>query len=170
MWALVLALLSAPPSEALRPIPALTLAVENPRSTGRRLLHLEDVIGPEARPIAKPARAVLIVCLAPFQRQPFGMDLGALSEQAGGASGGLVLGVLAVAPPGSNEPRLDPETMRFVVLGDPHGLGRQRLGLSGPGHVLVVRSDGRIVGDFPPGRSALEQGIALFSSLLKEDL
>lgn len=153
-----------------RAMPKLTLEVQNPRSTGRHLLALEDVVGPEARALAGPGRAMLVVILTPFLRQPFGTDLAKLSALAEANPGGLVVGIVASAPPGSSEARLDPEGQRFLVLADPHGLAKQRLGVVGPGQVLVIRSDGRIVGDFSPAQGALGRAIELFSSLLKEDL
>lgn len=166
--ALLALLLAAAPVP--RAMPKLTLEVQNPRSTGRHLVALEDVVGPEARSIASPGRAMLIVILTPFIRQPYGTELAKLSALAEANPGGLVVGIVALAPPGSSETRFDPEGQRFIVASDPHGLAKQRLGVVGAGQVLVIRSDGRIVGDFPPAQGALGRAIELFSSLLKEDL
>ncbi len=164
---LALALVAAPVPRAM---PRLTLEAQNPRSTGRHLVALEDVVGPEARSLASPGRAMLIVLLTPFVRQPFGTELAKLSALAEANKGGLVVGIVLPAPPGSSEARFDPEAQRFIVLSDPHGLAKQRLAVSGAGQVLVIRSDGRIVGDFSPAQGALARAIELFSSLLKEDL
>lgn len=160
-------------------IPALALEVKNPRATGRRIFHFEDVIGPEARAIAghKPARAMLIFSMSPPNDDEEGAaaqkTLEALAELERGVrqNGGAVVVVLLTSAGkerSSEKHAIDPERWPFAITADPHGFARRRLGLTGQGRALVVRSDGRIVAAYGPEPSALERARAAFQQLLEE--
>ncbi|MCC7386667.1 MAG: hypothetical protein IT384_32820 [Deltaproteobacteria bacterium] len=159
---------------AIERLPSLVLAVENPRRTGRRLLHLDDLIGPAARPRAgeRPRRALLLVALDPRRAQPGGWDLAALGKLAeetrekGGEVIGIVLGT--VDAPNRND-GLDPESVPFVITRDPHGLARRRLDLVGGGRAIVVRSDGRVVGVYGPARDGAKKAKEAFLHELEEE-
>lgn len=158
----------AEPPEA---VPTLALEVANPRRTGRKILHVEDLIGPRARPVARPVSALLIVALAPGTRQAVGAELPALAEATAAivAQGGLVVGLLVAGATAPDDPPLDAEAQPFVVVRDDYGLGKRRLGLVGPGQALVVRSDGRVAGVFGPGPGGVARAVEATLALLKEE-
>lgn len=167
--ALLLAIAAPVGAEPPESIPTLALDVANPRRTGRRILHFEDLIGPRARPLAQPTKALLIVMLAPGTQQPRGASLDAIAEASSAlvAAGGMVVAVVMPGATTPDDPPLDPEAQPFVVVRDTYGLAKRRLGLLGPGHALVVRSDGRIAGVFVP--EALSAAVRSASALLKEE-
>ena len=171
--ALALVLLAAAPARAEPPeaVPTLALEVANPRRTGRKILHFEDLVGPRARPVARPVSALLIVALAPGTRQAVGAELPTLAEAARGiaAQGGLVVGLLMAGVTAPDDPPIDAEAQPFVVVRDEYGLGKRRLGLVGPGQALVIRSDGRVAGLFGPGPGALARAVETTQALLKEE-
>jgi len=168
MLTLALAALIAAVPES---VPVLALDVANPRKTGRHILHFEDVIGPRAQKIARPVRGLLVVALAPGRRQPTGTQLDTLADATPAlvALGALVVGVVLPGPTPADDPAIEPEAMPFVVAFDRFGLATRRLGLLGPGHVLVIRSDGRIAGSFGPDPRALGDAVATLTALLKEE-
>jgi hypothetical protein len=171
--ALASVLLAAAPAHADPPeaVPTLALEVANPRRTGRKILHFEDLVGARARPVARPVSALLIVALAPGTRQAVGSELPLLAEAARGiaAQGGLVVGLLVAGVTAPDDPPIDAEAQPFVVVRDEYGLGKRRLGLVGPGQALVIRSDGRVAGLFGPGAGALARAVETTQALLKEE-
>lgn len=167
-----LALAGAPAwAEPPEAIPTLALEVANPRRTGRKVLHFEDLVGPRARPVARPVSALLIVALAPGRRQATGAELSTLAEAHAGIvkQGGLLVGLVLSGPTAPDDPPLDAEAQPFVVVRDDYGLGKRRLGLLGPGHALVIRSDGRVAGVFGPGAGAVARAVETTRTLLEEE-
>ncbi len=144
--------------EAPRPVgareqaPSATLAVENPRRSGRRLLSLEDLVGTGTR--RDPQRFLVVLALDAAGRAGPIDDaaLGALAVDVARRRG-LMIGVRAPGVARAGE-RLDPEARPFVVVSDPHGLARRPLALERPGTVVLVRIDGRVEARLPPERFA----------------
>ncbi len=170
--ALALALLAGDAraqTQPLESIPTLALDVANPRRTGRRIVHFEDLIGPRARPLAQPTKALLVVLMAPGRAQSKGTTLEGLAEAAASlaASGGMLIGVVLPGATGADDPAVDAEQQPFLVAEDPYGLARKRLGLVGPGHAIVIRSDGRVAGTFAP--EAFASAVRTAAALLKEE-
>jgi hypothetical protein len=139
--------------------PAATLAVQNPRRTGRRLLSLEDLVGTGTR--RDPQRFLVVLALDAAGRAGPLDDaaLGALADDVARRRG-LMIGVLGPGVVRAGE-RLDAEARPFVVVSDPHGLARRPLALERPGTVVLVRIDGRVEARLPPERFAeVAAGIA----------
>lgn len=140
------------PVGAREQAPAATLAVENPRRTGRRLLSLEDLVGTGTR--RDPQRFLVVLALDPAGRAgPIDeAALGALADDVARRRG-LMIGVRAPGVVRAGE-ALDAESRAFVVASDPHGLARRPLALDRPGTVVLVRIDGRVEARLPPERFA----------------
>lgn len=135
----------------------LTLDVVNPETVGRhRLLHLEDVVGPDRRsdiPGLPAASAVVLFSARPEACAPpagpeaataglcaqVAAKLGDLTRR-----GVLVVGVLLAtreeAAAGISGVRR--AALPFPVTFDVHGLARQALGLEGPGEFVIISADG----------------------------
>jgi hypothetical protein len=151
-------------------LPPLVLEVANPRQSGRRLLHTQDLIGPSARTVgaAKSVRALLLVALDGRGRVP-GVPPDVLARVAKeiadkrGALVGVVLGGI------ERDSAFDPERSAFLITSDPHGLARRRLKWVGPGEAIVVRSDGRVVGWYDALGANLDRAKGTILDLLEEE-
>jgi hypothetical protein len=160
---------SSPPEQ----LPALELEVLNPVRARRRLIQLDDLIGPSARTIGAhtPVRALLIVSIGAGGEAPGGFDrpnLSKLAQEVSARRGGI-LAVALVAPRDRGRPGFEPEELPFPVVADPHGLARRKLELLGPGRALVVRSDGRVVAAFGPEEGSFQAARAALLQLLEEE-
>jgi hypothetical protein len=175
--ALALAVALTAVAEAPESVPRLALDVANPRRTGRHILHFEDLMAPRApgagarSQAARSPKALLVVAIAPGRRQKAGSEPAALAEAADAlsAAGGMLVAVLLPGATDPDDPPLVPEDQRFLVVRDTFGLGRRRLGLVGPGHAIVFRSDGRTAGVFAPEPGAVTQAVRAALALLEEE-
>ncbi|MBI2378494.1 MAG: hypothetical protein HYV07_31130 [Deltaproteobacteria bacterium] len=173
--ALVGFLATQPASNASRvlEVPRLGLEVLNPGVVGRKLIHLDDTIGPTARSVGPHAKAkgLLVYATSP-ECDACSADLDALDAVAEKtrALGGLVVVVVLV------DKRDDADAARKAFAGskhlsvltlDSHGLARRALELSGPRRALVFRSDGRAVGSYleNPAANAAKK----LAEILEED-
>jgi hypothetical protein len=174
--ALALALMSGqnpPEHRTIETLPRLAFEVLNQKRTERRILHLEDEIGPAARVHRgdPPPRAMLISAIgldtperAVAAIEPIDRELRPLGGR-----------VLIIVQTGNKEAERAmakkawaASTFGFVIALDSYGLSKTLLGLLGPGYHLVVGSDGRIAGTFGP-KEGLAQARAAFERILKED-
>ena len=151
LWALL--------SGAPAPAPLwLTLDVANPETLGRhRLLHLEDVVGPDRRtdiPGLPKAEAVVLFStrpdgcvggLGPDEPKPSGL-CAAVAARLEDLSrrGVLVVGVLLATreEAAADLARVRRAAVPFPVTFDVHDLARQALGLEGPGQFVIISSEG----------------------------
>jgi len=172
MLALLALALTQLPAE--RPAPRLALDVANGKLVGRRLIHVEDLVGPKARAVAgtPPARAVLVlataldecaICDDHFAR------LLALHEKVALRGGVVVALVLATRETvKATRERLSAREEPYILALDSFGLARSRLGLLGPGSLSVLRSDGSMLAGFV-GESGFDAAIAVFERELEEE-
>ena len=166
---LALSSISAPPATVVR----VAFDVVNARQIGRRIIHLEDVIGPTSRKIGRdaPAKAVLIVATATEDCDECAGHWQRLTQVADKAArlGGLVVALVLSGAESSAAVREKYvwSAAPFIIALDTHRIVRQRLGLTGPGNALVIRSDGSVIGDFASGRT-LDTPIKAFLKELEE--
>ncbi len=163
-------LLAANPGDGALPL-WVTFDIINPESVGgHRILHLEDVIGPEHRrdvPGLPSPTAVLLFSVGPADCVSDGL----CAEVAAWSAGARKEGALVVAVVLTERERADAARTRLAsaehpltIAVDPHGAVSALAGLQTPGTFIVVDSAGR------SRRWAPEPGKAQVSSRALEQI
>jgi hypothetical protein len=154
-------------------VPRFAFEVLNSKRIGRSIIHLEDLIGPEAKTVAgMPAsKTVLIFALG------YDCDLckgywDTLNKAQAIASkkGGRVIGVLWSAESRKNEiiraPKI--EKHKAILAWDAYRLVRSRFGIHQLGNAIIVRSDGTVEGKFAVVQNQSDEMLAAFERALRE--
>lgn len=164
------------PQSAPKSVPRLGLEVLNPGPSGRRIVHLEDAIGPKARPVGndRPAKVMLIHLVPSGECASCPATLAKLKEAAAAAKarGGLIVVLVS----GRIEDR--PKARRtyqdappeLIVAYDAYGLGKKRLGLAGPGASVIFDANGQAAAEFGPMEAGLDRALAAFERQLAEEV
>ncbi|MBI4819491.1 MAG: hypothetical protein HY791_24680 [Deltaproteobacteria bacterium] len=168
---LVLATQVAPPATPLE-APRLALEVLNSATTGRKLVHFDDMVGPKARSIGPHDKARgLLVYATTLDCEACESDLDKLDqaeEKVAKLGGSLVVVVLV-------EKREDAEAVRRALAGskrrsivtlDTHGLARGAFGFAAPRRTLAFRADGKSVASSSDGP---DYALKKLLELLEED-
>lgn len=154
-------------------VPRFTFEVMNSASIGRHLIHLEDLIGPEAKKVGdmRPSKIVLVLAL--------GMDCADCEQHWTTLNRAQkmarkyevkVIGLLWSTPNQKSEikKRLVLSKPEAIIGWDEFQLARYRLGLLQRGSAVIIRGDGSVDGRFAGAEKDATALLAAFTEALKE--
>jgi len=154
-------------------IPRFAFDVLNQRKIGRRIIHLEDVIGPDAKTVSgmSPAKSVLVIAIG-FDCSDCSRYWETLKKAQAIArkGGGRVIGVMWSEESRKSEIRQSDLVVEqsAIVVWDAFRLARTSLGLMRRGSAIILRADGTVDGKYALVQGDTQKILSDFSKVLKE--
>lgn len=153
--------------------PDFTFDVLNSKMVGRKLVHLEDLVGRSAKTVSDmpPAATVMMVGLRlSCDNCEEAWSLLARAEALAAKQNGRVIGVLWTDEKKGPELKRDPKvsSSQAMIAWDAHRLVPALFGLKKVGGVLLVRGDGSVDASFVEPVKNIKRVMTVFNRALKE--
>jgi|GEM_PF-5494950 len=153
--------------------PDFTFHVLNAKNIGRKMVHLEDLVGRSAKTVSNmpPAATVLLVGLGlECEKCDGAWSLLARAEALAAKQNGRVIGVLWTDDETISELSRNTKisSSKAMIAWDAHKLVPALFGLSKVGGVLLVRGDGSVDARFSHPVKNVKRVMTVFNRSLKE--